>query len=67
MFGGARTLAFHSCKTCGCTTHWTSLDPATNDRMAVNCAMADPHLIADLRIRTFDGAESWTYMDEQIG
>ena len=60
---GDETLAFVSCKACGCTTHWESLDQETSPRMAVNCAMAEPADIAGLRIRHFDGAESWRYLD----
>lgn len=60
---GDRTLAFHSCGTCGCTTHWESLGPQKNSRMAVNCAMSDPEAIKNLRIRHFDGAKTWTYLD----
>lgn len=60
---GDKTLAFHSCRTCGCTTHWENLDPSPTARMAVNCALAEPAEIAGLRIRRFDGAETWTWLD----
>ena len=60
---GDRTLAFHTCRTCGCTSHWESLDPARYNRMAVNCNLAGPKDIAGLRIRQFDGAGSWQYLD----
>jgi hypothetical protein len=60
---GDRTLAFHSCRTCGCTTHWQSLQPERSTRMAVNFRLAEPQAIAKLRIRHFDGADSWTYLD----
>ncbi|WP_299396795.1 GFA family protein [Pelagibius sp.] len=60
---GDKTLAFHSCRTCGCTTHWENLDPSPAARMAVNCALAEPAEIAGLRIRHFDGAETWTWLD----
>ncbi len=59
---GDRTLAFISCKTCGCTTHWESLDPQAT-RMAVNCNMANRQDIAGIRIRNFDGADTWAYLD----
>lgn len=60
---GDKTLAFISCKTWGCTTHWESLDPQPHSRMAVNCNMAKPQDIAALRIRNFDGADTWAYLD----
>ncbi len=59
---GDKTLATHSCRVCGCTTHWTSLDPASS-RMAVNCRMAEPEAIEGVRIRVFDGADTWTFLD----
>ncbi len=60
---GDRTLAFVSCRSCGCTTHWVSLDAAPDSRLAVNCAMVDPDRLKDIPIRRFDGAESWDYLD----
>ena len=60
---GDKSLAFHTCRTCGCTTHWEPLDPSPQSRMAVNCRMSDPAAIAGLRIRNFDGADSWKYLD----
>lgn len=60
---GDRTLAFITCKTCGCTTHWENLDPAPDARMAVNGRMADPDHISHLPVRTFDGAGRWQFID----
>ena len=51
---GDRTLATHHCPTCGCTTHWTPVDPAY-PRMAVNLRMFDPELWHDLPRRFIDG------------
>ena len=61
---GDRTLAYHSCRTCGCTTHWLALAPEDGEwRIAVNMRMADPADYAGIRVRHFDGADSWTYLD----
>jgi hypothetical protein len=60
---GDRMLAFHRCKTCGVTTHWQSLDGA-RDRMAVNARLFDGLDWSAIRIRQFDGADTWTYLDE---
>jgi hypothetical protein len=60
---GDRNLAFHTCRTCGCTTHWENLHPEKSSRMAVNGRMAAPADIAGIRIRRFDGADTWTYLD----
>lgn len=59
---GDRTLAMHSCRTCGCTTHYTPTDPSVA-RMKVNLSMADPTAISGLPIRRFDGADTWTYLN----
>ncbi len=59
---GDKTLALHHCRTCGCITHWTPLDLKVR-RMGVNCRMAAPEDIAGIRIRNFDGAETWAFLD----
>lgn len=61
---GDKTLAFHHCATCGCVTHWAAL-AAENGiwRVAVNLRMAEQNVIAGLRIRHFDGADSFIYLD----
>ncbi|HEY9216587.1 MAG TPA: GFA family protein [Phenylobacterium sp.] len=60
---GDRTLAFHHCRTCGCTTHWSPLDP-DRDRMGVNARLFDPEVLAAAKVRRLDGAETWEYLDE---
>ena len=60
---GDRTLTLHRCKICGCTTHWSPMDPAL-DRMGVNARLMPPDILAAVRVRRFDGAESWTFLDE---
>lgn len=60
---GDENLAFHTCKTCGCTTHWENLQPQDDSVMAVNVRLVDPVQTSDLRIRRFDGADSWQYLD----
>lgn len=59
---GDKTLAVLSCKTCGCTTHYEGLGEYA-DRCAVNANMAEPAHLEGLRIRHFDGADSWQYLD----
>ncbi len=60
---GDRMLAFHHCKVCGCTTHWMGLDPAQQERMGVNARLMDPSILEGVRVRRFDGADTWTYLD----
>lgn len=58
---GDKILEIMRCKNCGCTTHWVPLNG--DDRMAVNMNMVDPMTIKDDRIRHFDGADTWAFVD----
>lgn len=60
---GDKTLVTHSCKICGCTTHWLPVDKGL-DRMAVNFRMCEPEVISRFRIRKFDGADTWEFLDD---
>jgi len=60
---GDKELAFHSCKTCGSTTHWVSREPKEGAVMAVNTSLVEPAQLAKIRVRQFDGADSWRYLD----
>lgn len=60
---GDATLAFHTCRTCGCTTHWESLRDEDDPWMAVNLRMADPEVVAATAVRHFDGADSFQFLD----
>ncbi|MCK0095488.1 GFA family protein [Yoonia sp. F2084L] len=61
---GEKSLAFHSCNICGCTPHWENLKPTEPDaRMAVNLRLADPEVITTVRVRHFDGADTWAFLD----
>jgi len=57
---GDKGIIFHTCNTCGCTTHYTSVK---GTRFAVNTHLAEPSEIKDLRIRHFDGADTWEFLD----
>lgn len=59
---GDKTLSTHHCPTCGCTTHWQGLDPKL-DRMAVNARLFPRRDIEKIRIRRFDGADTWQFLD----
>ncbi|WP_342078472.1 hypothetical protein [Yoonia sp. SS1-5] len=64
---GDRELAFHSCKICGCITHWENLALEGPDaRMAVNLRLADPDVMASVPVRYFDGADSWRFVDAPL-
>jgi hypothetical protein len=55
-------IAFHHCRTCGCATHWSAVDP-THDRMGVNTRLMDPKVVATARVRRIDGADTWEELD----
>jgi hypothetical protein len=61
---GDRTLRTVRCRTCGCTTHWEPLAPTPESRHGVNLGCFDPALIASVRVRRFDGADTWTFLDD---
>jgi hypothetical protein len=60
---GDKTLDLHHCATCGCTTHWSPVDP-TYERMGVNARLMDPAVVEAARIRHIDGADTWKLLDE---
>lgn len=61
---GDKDIAFHSCATCGCTTHWENLHPEEADAyMAVNLNLAEPEAAQGVRVRRFDGADTWEFLD----
>ncbi len=60
---GDKEILFHHCNKCGCITHYSSADKSKSDRIAVNYRMFKPALLKSIKIRHFDGAESWSYLD----
>jgi len=60
---GDRTLRTIRCKTCGVVTHWEPLAPQPGARHGVNLNNFEPKLLESLRIRRFDGADTWTFLD----
>jgi len=61
---GDKSLEFYHCKHCGCLTHYESVEKLDNSRIAVNARMMSPGDIADVPVRTFDGAKTWKYLDD---
>ena len=59
---GERTLAIHTCNTCGCSTHWENLEP-DGEYMGVNFRMCAPKVVQQFVIRRFDGADTWKFLD----
>ena len=58
---GDKTLAVHTCNTCGCTTHYESLKD--DGVWAVNFRMCTPEVVNQFRVRKFDGADTWQFID----
>jgi hypothetical protein len=61
---GERTLRTMRCRGCGCATHWEPLSAKDGGWHGVNLRMFPPELIQQVRVRRFDGAQSWTFLDE---
>jgi len=61
---GDRTLRNIRCRTCGVVTHWEPMDPVACPRQGINLGNFEPALIAAVRVRRFDGAETWTFIEE---
>jgi hypothetical protein len=60
---GKKTIAFHRCKTCGSLTHGAPTDSSQTE-MGLNARLLDPAILAKARVRRFDGADTWKYLDE---
>ena len=61
---GDKCIEFYHCKSCGCTTHYESVEKDADSRIAVNSRMMRRGDIAGIRVRTFDGADTWEWLDE---
>lgn len=60
---GDRTLRTVRCKTCGIVTHWEPLEPKPGAQHGVNLSNFPPALLDGVRVRRFDGADTWTFLD----
>jgi hypothetical protein len=60
---GDRVIEFYHCNTCGCPTHYESVDKGIGSRFAVNARCMSEDAIAGVVVRKFDGASSWQYID----
>ena len=60
---GKKKLEFYHCKECGCVTHYESVAKSEKSRVAVNARMMAPADIAGVKLRTFDGADTWKYLE----
>ena len=61
---GEKTITYHRCGECGCTTHYTSTESDGSELIAINCRMAPLSKIGNIPVRAFDGLDTWKYLDE---
>ena len=62
---GAKTIDFHHCATCGCTTHWSPRPGRDPNRMGINARLLAPEVVAAARVRRLDGAsDDWKWLDD---
>jgi hypothetical protein len=59
---GDKFLTLCRCATCGCVTHWRPAKRGIN-RMGINFRNFDPSIIETTRVRRFDGAKTWKFLD----
>ena len=61
---GDKSIEFHHCQNCGCVTHYTPVEVSDNSKMAVNFNMVNSSILNGLKVRHFDGADTWKYIGE---
>ena len=61
---GDKTLAFVHCRTCSCYSHWQGLEPKQSNRMGVNARLFTNVDISNIKIKKFDGADTWKVIED---
>lgn len=65
-YWGDECINFLHCPNCGCVTHYTGRGPVEDqaiDRVAINTRMCPKEQVEGIRVRHFDGADTWTFLD----
>ncbi|MEQ8408781.1 MAG: aldehyde-activating protein [Gammaproteobacteria bacterium] len=60
---GDKSIEFYHCRHCGCLTHYESTEKTEESRISLNTRMCDPTTVSELRVRLFDGADTWKFLD----
>jgi hypothetical protein len=60
-----REIEFFHCNRCGCMTHYESMEKPPDSRIAVNTRMFTAAETAQVPVRHFDGADTWTFLDNK--
>ena len=61
---GKRRLGFHTCRTCGCTTHWVRLVETPGPVIGVNARLIEGLSKTSARVNHLDGAETGLFWTE---
>jgi hypothetical protein len=59
-----RVIEFYHCNTCGCLTHYEGVEKTSNERLSINFRMFPPVDFAGVKVRTFDGADTWKFLED---
>ena len=60
---GDKCIRFVRCKTCGCIMYWEPTAKIKSHRMGVNMRNFEPEDYQTARVRRFDGAKTWRFLD----
>ncbi|MFN8671274.1 MAG: aldehyde-activating protein [Candidatus Sericytochromatia bacterium] len=60
---GDKNVEFYFCTTCGCLTHYKTTKKVKDPKIGVNFRMLKLELLENLKIRKFDGANTWKFLD----
>jgi hypothetical protein len=60
---GDRTIRYIRCRQCGCTLLHERAKGTADSPIGINARNFDPAVIAKARVRRFDGAKTWKYLD----
>jgi hypothetical protein len=60
---GPHSIRTMHCKVCGCATHWEPIESKIGSKVGVNARNFDPIELSGVKIRKFDGAETWSFID----
>jgi hypothetical protein len=60
---GDRSIRHLRCRRCGCVTHWEPVRSSPSSRIGVNARNLEPLILGAARVRHFDGASRWKYVD----
>ena len=58
-----KTIDYHRCSECGCTTHYSRKEAKGRVLIAINCRMAELPDVSNIPVRKFDGLVAWEYLD----